>query len=176
MESEQQLLTLVIQGDRKAQRRLYERFAGMVTAIALRYVGNGERVNDVVQDTFLKAFSQIGNFKLKHDGALKAWVARLTVNSAIDMLRTTNKIKFTDNIPDVPDEEPDIRKVSDQELSDMIGQLPEGCRTVLNLFVFERLSHQEIAQRLGIKADTSASQYAYAKKLLAKMIKRKETK
>ena len=53
----------------------------------------------------------------------------------------------------------------------MIRSLPEGYRTVFNLYVFEDLSHKQIAERLGIKSDSSASQLSRAKTLLARQIK-----
>ena len=68
-----------------------------------------------------------------------------------------------DGVPDVDEVPPDI-------LEKMIGRLPTGCRMVLNLYVFEQLSHRDIAQRLGIKEDSSASQFFHAKKLLKEMI------
>lgn len=60
--------------------------------------------------------------------------------------------------------------MSDEALMSMIARLPDGYRVVLNMFVFEQMSHKEIAQRLGIKENSSASQYFHAKKLLGKMI------
>jgi len=78
-----------------------------------------------------------------------------------------------DDESDTPEEtdDPDVRGVPPDVLTAMIGRLPTGYRLVLNMFVFEQLSHKEIAQRLGIKADTSASQFLRAKKRLAQMIK-----
>ncbi len=65
---------------------------------------------------------------------------------------------------------PDVEEVPPDILNEMIGRLPAGYRFVLNLFVFEQLSHKEIAVRLGIKESTSASQFYHAKRILAEMI------
>ena len=67
-------------------------------------------------------------------------------------------------------DEPSGEKVPPQFLNQMIGELPDGYRVVLNMYVFEQKSHKEIAKELGIKESTSASQYLRAKKLLAKKI------
>ena len=77
-----------------------------------------------------------------------------------------------DEVPDdIEDEEPEVERVPPAELTRMIGELPDGYRLVLNLFVFEQKSHKEIAQLLGIKESSSASQYLRAKKLLGKKVK-----
>ena len=82
-----------------------------------------------------------------------------------------SRITFVDEVPeDVSDDEPEVERVPPAVLTKMIGELPEGYRLVLNMFVFEQRSHKEIADLLGIKESTSASQYLRAKKFLAKKI------
>ncbi|MQO97995.1 RNA polymerase subunit sigma, partial [Prevotella copri] len=77
-----------------------------------------------------------------------------------------------DEVPDdIEDEESEVERVPPAELTRMIGELPDGYRLVLNMFVFEQKSHKEIAQLLGIKESSSASQYLRAKKLLGKKVK-----
>ena len=71
----------------------------------------------------------------------------------------------------MPDEEPELECIPPDVLTNMIAQLPAGCRMVLNLYVFEHCSHKEIAQRLGIRESSSSSQLSRAKMLLIKMMK-----
>ena len=171
MEAEQLLVSKIKEGDRAAMRTLYDRYSGYVMAVALRYVPDRDDVQDVVQDSFVKIFSSIGRFEYRGDGALKAWMARIVANQALDFLYKRRALDTSRNIPDVPDEpKPDIGGVSDEVLMELIGKLPPGYRVVLNLFVFEQMSHKEIAKRLGIKENSSASQYFHAKKMLGKMI------
>ena len=126
---------------------------------------------DVVQESFVKFFSNIASFDFRGEGSLKAWLLRIVVNEAISMTRKQSRLTFVDEVPEeVPDENPEVERVPPAELTRMIGELPEGYRLVLNMFVFEQMSHKEIAQRLGIKENSSASQYFHAKKLLGKMI------
>ena len=83
-------------------------------------------------------------------------------------------LEYKDNLPDVSEDEPednDIGAIPAGKLQKMIEELPEGYRTIFNLFVFEEMSHKEIAAALGISESTSASQYHRARKLLAKKIK-----
>ena len=96
---------------------------------------------------------------------------RIVVNEAITCVRQKSKLTLVEEFPDEPlEEEPPVEKIPPAELTKMIGELPDGYRLVLNMYVFEQLSHKEIAQRLGIKESSSASQYLRAKKLLARKI------
>ena len=125
----------------------------------------------VVQDSFVKLFSGIANFEYRGEGSLKAWFLRIVANEAISFTRRQSRITFVDEVPeDVSDDEPEVERVPPAVLTKMIGELPEGYRLVLNMFVFEQRSHKEIADLLGIKESTSASQYLRAKKFLAKKI------
>lgn len=171
MESEKQLASDVTGGDRTAMRRLYERYSGFAMTTALRYVPDRDDACDIVQEAFLKVFSAISTYEYRGEGSLKAWVTRITANEALGFLRHRSGLTFTDEIPDTTDEEePDIGRVSDEKLTELIASLPEGYRVVLNLYVFGCMSHKEIAAKLGISPSTSASQYFHAKKMLARMI------
>lgn len=171
MEAEQLLVSKIQKGDRTAMRSLYDRYSGYVMAVALRYVPDRDDVQDVVQDSFVKIFTSIGRFTYRGEGSLKAWMGRITANMSLDFLRKSKPLDMTSTLPDIPDEpEPDIGGVSDKVLMELIAKLPDGYRVVLNMFVFEQMSHKEIAQRLGIKENSSASQFFHAKKMLGKMI------
>ena len=172
METEKQLLEAIHGGERAALRRLYDRYSGYAMAIALRYVPERDEVRDVMQDSFVRILTTIAQFDYRGEGSLKAWVARIVSNNAIDHLRANSRFVFTDTIPDEPedDEEPDIGDLPPDTLMELIGRLPPNYRTVLNLFVFEQRSHKEIACQLGIKENTSSSIFFRAKRMLAKMI------
>ena len=172
METEQQLLSAIRSGDRKALQRLYERFAGHATAVGLRYVPDADGVRDVVQEGFIKVFTSLDRFSYRGEGSLKAWISRIVAHQAIDYVREHERFFISDHIPDeAEEEEPDVEQVPPDILTTLIGGLPSGYRTVLNLYVFERLTHKEIGRLLGIKPETSASQYSRAKNMLAKRIK-----
>ena len=171
MKQEEILIRKVKQGDRAAMRQLYDQYSGYAMAVGLRYIPKREELKDVLQDSFIKIFSSIGKFQYKGDGSLKSWISRIVANECLDFLRKSNRFTFTDEIPDEMEDEPDINVISDETLMQLIGRLPDGYRAVLNMYVFEDMNHKEIAQRLGISSNTSASQYFHAKKMLAKMIK-----
>lgn len=172
MESEKELLDDIKGGSRDAMHRLYERYVGYAMAVALRYVPVRDDAEDVVQDSFVKILSSIGRFQYRGEGALKGWLLRIVANEAISFVRQQSRFSTVDEIPDnIEDDDPAVDRVPPSVLMRMIGELPDGYRLVLNMYVFEQKSHKEIAQQLGIKESSSASQYLRAKKLLAKKIK-----
>ena len=156
-------------------KALYDRYAGFLTAVCSRYIENKEDVKDLMQDSFIRIFSSIGSFEYRGEGSLKAWMSRIVINNTLKYIRDNiqkGMISIDEDIPDVPDEEiPEISEIPPSVIQEMIRRLPEGYRTVFNLFVFEGKSHKEIAMLLGIKENSSASQLHRAKALLAGWIK-----
>ena len=170
--SEAELLRLVRSGDSSGERTLYERYVGYLTAVCSRYVPDRDAVKDILQEVFVRVFGKIGDFEYRGEGSLKAWLHRIVVNDSLKFLRDNGRIKYVDDLPDVEDEPmgslPDIPVAV---VAEMIKALPDGYRTVFNLFVFEKKSHREIAELLGIKEDSSASQFFRARAMLARKIK-----
>lgn len=171
---ELQLLDLVKRGVPIAMRMLYSTYIRYLTAVCSRYIINDEDMKDVLQDSFLKIFSGIGSFEYRGKGSLKGWMTKITVNEALKFLQKNTSFEFVEITAvkhDRPDEEPDIDALSNQVLFNLIRELPDGYRTIFNLYVVENKSHKEIARLLGIKESTSASQLHRAKNLLATKIR-----
>jgi len=157
-------------------KELYDNSIGYLRAICSRYISDDEDVKDVLQESFLKIFSSINGFEYRGEGSLRAWTARIVINESLKKIRAGRKqdeISIVDPVPDIVDEgdRPSVADIPGEELMRMIRSLPEGYRTVFNLFVFEGKSHREIAELLGIKENSSASQYHRARSMLARMIK-----
>lgn len=161
-------------GDASAAEHLYRCNARYLAGVCTRYITAPDDVHDVLHDSFLKIFASIGSLEYQGDHALRGWMARIVVNESLKFLK--KRCRF-DTVPldespaiGMADAEPDVDAVAAEVLHAMIRELPEGCRTVLNLFVFEEKSHKEIARELNIGESTSASQFHRAKHLLAKKI------
>lgn len=170
--TERELLEKIRGKDAAARRLFYERYAGYLTAVCSRYIPDRHAAKDVLQESFVKMLPALDRFEYRGEGSLKAWASRIVVNTALKSLR--GKIYFTpvEGLPDLAQEEsPEVEKVPAKVLQGFIQALPDGYRTVFNLFVFENKSHREIAQLLGIKEDSSASQYSRARAQLARQIK-----
>ena len=176
MNNERHILQLFARGDSRAMDVLYAEFADYMAGVCVRYVTQPDDIRDVLQEALIKVFSSVGTFKYRGEGSLKAWLTRVVVNEALMFLREKKKMLFVDSerdIPDAPDEPPDTSDMVDEALR----QLPDGYRAVFNLYAIEGKSHKEIAELLGIKPDTSASQYHRAKAMLARLLskRKKET-
>ena len=170
--TELDLLKLFRSGDPSGARKIYERYVGYLTAVCSRYVVDRDQVKDILQEAFIKIFKGLDSFDFRGEGSLKAWASRIVVNDSLKALKASSKIVFTDNFPDMEEEElPSFPDISPGVIQDMIKALPDGYRTVFNLYVFEKKSHREIASLLGIKEDSSASQFFRARNTLAKNIK-----
>lgn len=170
--TERELVRLVGRGDAGAQRELYQRYAAHLTSVASRYLVDRDRVKDVLQDAFIRIFEKFGTFRYRGEGSLKAWMSRIAVNGALQELRRRERLVAVEQLPaPVDDEDPDTDGVPLEVIQEMIKRMPDGYRTVFNLFVFEQMRHKEIAELLGIKENTSASQFLRAKAFLAKEIK-----
>lgn len=173
-DNEEQILDLVKQGDPMAMRTVYSTYVRYLAAVCSRYIVNDEDVKDVLQDSFLKIFSGILSFQYRGKGSLKGWMTKITVNETLKFLQKNNRFEFveiSEQEHDKPDQDPDVDALSSSVLFKLIRELPDGYRTIFNLYVVENKSHKEIAKLLDIKESTSASQLHRAKSLLATKIR-----
>ncbi len=164
-------------GDREAIGQLYDNYSKYLAATCARFLPDPMDQRDVLQDSFIKIFTSLDKFDFRGEGSLKAWMRQITVNEALKVLRKRRRnevVRYSWDLPDKEqdeEEEPDVGEVPQQVIQDMIKALPEGYRTVFNLFVFEEKNHKEIAELLGITESTSASQLHRARAILAEKIK-----
>ena len=172
---EQRLVKRLQEGDKTAAREFYTRYGGSLAGVCVRYISDEEDVKDVIQNALVHIFSHITDFKYRGSGSMEAWVVRIAVNESLKFLRTKVQHELLQPDYDVIDDsedDPSVRDIPPDILRKMLNRLPTGYRTVLNLYVFEGKSHQEIASLLGIKKDSSASQLLRAKSMLAQMIRK----
>lgn len=176
--NEEELLRRVQEGDRAATQALYRRHVGYLAAVCSRYIAGEDDVKDVLQDCFLKIFAAIGSFTYRGRGSLRGWMARIALNETLKFLSRNSRIDFTELNEEevhVADEEPCAEGIAPQVIHELIRELPDGYRTIFNLYVVEEKSHKEIAGLLHIKESTSASQLHRAKALLAEKIRKCRT-
>ena len=172
--SEEALVGQLRSGDDNALRLMYSRYIRYLTAVCSRYISGDEDVRDVLQNTFLKIFSSLDKFEFRGEGSLKAWISRILLNEIITFEKQNQKLDFVElntETMDTPDEDPDSFDIPPEVIHKMIRGLPDGYRTIFNLYVIEEKSHREIAQLLGIKENSSASQLHRAKAMLAEKIR-----
>ena len=164
-------------GDGAAQRELYDRYAGRLLAVCLRYAGDRATAEDLLHDAFLKIYGAFSKFEYRGAGSLRAWMERVTVNVALEWLRSRNKLSMTAldegrQLPDIPEPDPsELARLPRDVLMGFVSELPDGYRTVFNLYCIEGYSHRDIAQMLGINEKSSSSQLFRARTLLARRIR-----
>ena len=165
-------MQLVRRREKTAMKMLYDRYVGYLTAVCARYIPDDDEVKDILQEAFIKIFQSMDRFTWRGEGSLKAWMTRIVVNDSLKFLRRKKPLPLSATMTEPMDEdEPAFDAVPLDVIQGMIRKLPDGYRTVFNLFVFEDKSHKEIASMLGIKENSSASQLFHAKAMLARWIK-----
>ncbi len=169
---EQELIQGCIAARPKAQKALFDIYAPKLYVVCLRYLKDQMRAQDVLQDTFVKIFAHIGNYK--SEGAFEGWLKRIAVNTCLDQLRKDKKLLTDVHLDDVSHklahQDFSAEKLMADDLLKLVQALPDGYRTVFNLFAIEGFSHQEIAQQLGISESTSKTQYLRARAYLKERI------
>jgi len=163
-------------GETQALGELYKRYSEQMFGVCYRYVGIEETAQDVMHDAFIHVFSAIKQFHSSDEVALKAWLRRIMTTESLVYLRNHKMENSEIPIEDLPEEESivsesDAESIPQEVLMKMITHLPEGYRTVFNMYVFESYSHKQIGEKLGINEKSSSSQFYRAKCLLAKQIK-----
>ena len=171
---EQRLVEQIRNGDNGAMRTFCSLYVPHLKAVCTRYIVDYEDARDVLQNVLLNIITHITVFRYRGTGSLKAWATMIAVHESLNFIRNNHHQELTfirQRIDDVAEEEdPPIEDIPPEAIQQMVRQLPTGYRTVLNLFVFEDKSHEEIARLLGISVSTSTSQLHKAKNMLAAMI------
>jgi RNA polymerase sigma factor (sigma-70 family) len=171
-ETEESLIQGCLRAEPKAQRRLYEKYAGRFMAICCRYVSDEMEAEDLLIEGFMKIFERLGQFK--NEGSFEGWMRRVMVNECLMYLRTKKRQGYETSYEDILYEQDasddQSSNLEAEELLKMISQLPTGYRTVFNLYAIEGYAHAEIAEMLGITESTSKSQLSRARVMLQKII------
>lgn len=162
-----------LKGDKQAYREFYDLYSKAMLNISQRIVNNTEEAEDVLQESFLAAFQQIG--KIRSDAEFGGYLKRTVVNRSIDLIRK-RKVNFysLDDAKYIGEELPEENQRYDiTVLRNCIQELPDGFRIVLSLYIFENYSHREIGNLLNISEGTSKSQYNRARKKLTELYSKK---
>lgn len=174
MENEVELIRGLRAGNDSARKLLYTHYSTQMLAVCYRYTGDMDAAHDVLHDAFIKIFTR---FSFRGESSLRTWVTRVMITQSLDYLRKQKRMmelvvsdEHLSDIPELPDTE-QTDNIPEEKLMEFVAALPDGCRTVFNLYVFESKSHKEIGEILRIKEHSSTSQLHRAKLLLAKKIK-----
>ncbi|MBU2915158.1 RNA polymerase sigma factor [Reichenbachiella agariperforans] len=164
---EKQLIKGCLKGDRHAQESLYQQFASQMYVVCLRYTKAQQEAEDVLQESFIKVYKQLKNFK--GNSSLFFWIKRIVINTALNHQRSKLYLYPMVDIEDLSQTRTtptNLSEYSMDELLQMIKELPQSSQVIFNLYAIEGYKHREIAEMLEINEGTSKSQYARAKQLL----------
>jgi RNA polymerase sigma-70 factor (ECF subfamily) len=171
---EKSLVKACKQREREAQNTLFKQYGSRMFAICKRYLKDSMEAEDVLMEGFLKIFIKISEFK--EDGSLEGWMRKIMVNECLMILRK-RKIEWSNSEEVLQISEPSqiMEQMSADEIQVLISKLPDGFRTVFNLYAIEGYSHGEIAEKLGISEGTSKSQLSRARVYLQQKINANES-
>lgn len=161
------------ENDTRAQMELYDLYCDAMFIIASRYLNDSEEAKDVIQESFLKAFTNLENFDEKV--TFGAWLKRIVINRCLDQLRKIKPMviemnQLSENIDEIDAWDCDYR-ITKPDIIHHIKNLKETYQIILKLFLLEGYDHEEISQILSIPNATSRTQLHRAKKALQTSLK-----
>lgn len=169
--SDKELISGCLKNDHKSQKALFDKYVNSMKTLCLRYLGNEDDAEDVLQEGFILMYTKLEKFKFK--GSFEGWLRKIMINIALRHLSRRKAIQ-TESIDDayyIFDKDSDIiSDLSQKELLELLLKLPNGYRVVFNMYVLEGYNHKEISEKLNIGESTSRSQLAKAKNTLRKLI------
>ncbi|MFD1142667.1 RNA polymerase sigma factor [Larkinella insperata] len=164
------------QENRQGQKALYDRYASRMYRLCVRYLRDTAEAEDVMMEAFMHVFEGIGKLSYQGERPFEAWLKRIFINQSLMHLRQRKVFWMT-----LDHESADLSnplqaddELSAQQLLQLLFELPDGYRTVFNLYAVEGYSHQEIGALLGISESTSKSQLHKARRALQELVKKSE--
>ena len=173
--TEIELIQGCTQENRLCQREIFNRFAGKMMTVCLRYARHRMEAEDLLQDAFIKVFDNIHRFEGK--GSFEGWIRRIVINTALKNISKHSFQKENIGMEGVIESSADpsvFSHLTEQELLKIIAKLPDGYRVVFNLYCIEGYSHKEIGELLNIEESTSRSQLTKARAVLQAQVLKSE--
>lgn len=160
-----------LEGNAKSQRQLFDKYSSMLLGVCRRYSKNQYQADDIFQEAFINIFNNLHQWS-SDKGAFEPWIYRITVNTAIAIIKKEAKHMASDVVEEVNISSHDVHlddQLSFKDLQKIIDQLPARQRLVFNLYAVDGYTHKDIAKQLDINEGTSKSQLAKARNNLKKL-------
>jgi RNA polymerase sigma-70 factor, ECF subfamily len=177
-EETEQVITQEVQeqfrrGDRRAFDAVYAAFSAAMYGVCLRYTRCADDAQDVLQETFIRIYKNCGQYS--PEKPLAAWIKTITINCALTYIKRNYRFELHEDDTYFDEQQEMETLTEDQEqlrkqLLNVLNKLPDGYRTVFNLFVLENLTHKEIAEYLDISESTSKTQFFKAKRMIQQLL------
>ncbi len=170
-----ELIERCLSGDTLGYKELYVRYSKAMYNTCLRLLNNVAEAEDVLQESFIEAFKNLERFE--HRTSFGGWLKQICINRSINQLKK-RKIDWVDMEKAAVYDLADQKEVDEMEtalqvesVKKAIMKLPDGYRTVLNLYLLEGYDHEEIAEILNVAESTTRTQYMRAKQKLLQLLK-----
>lgn len=177
----EELVIGCVKGKQKYQQMLHGHYYGLLLSICLRYTKNYDVAEEVLQLAFIKIFKNLKKYEFK--GSFEGWLKRITVNTAIDFIRSKKNALVLlpdefdlENVEISEDFDEDDNfgyQYSPQQVMEAVQMLTPAYKAVFNLYVIEEYQHKEIAEMLDINIGTSKSNLLKAKVRIRKILETK---
>jgi RNA polymerase sigma-70 factor (ECF subfamily) len=154
-----------LSGNKNAQKKLYLTYSRQMMSVCRRYFDTVEEAEDALQESFIKVFEKLDQWQ--GSGPLGGWIRMIVINTSLNHIRSSKQRKATVDIETAGDVDANIvsplSSMGAEEIHQLISQMPQGYRTVFNLFAVEGFGHKEIGELLGITESTSKTQFHKAR-------------
>ncbi len=173
--TQEALISGCISGRADYQKILFHKYAPTMFAVCLRYAPDYHQAEDFLQEGFIKVFNKLHQYANK--GSFEGWLRTIFVNNSIEALRKNKKwyeLFPNEKSPQLITNTNILDHLATQELLQCIQKLPDGYRTIFNLYVIEGFSHKEISKMLEISEGTSKSQLSRARIALQRIVKTRD--
>lgn len=175
IDEDRHLVEECISGNTRSEKRLYTKYANVVYTICYRYSRNEEDASDILQETFMRVFEKLNQYK--GEGSLEGWIRRVAITTSIRFYRKSLKKKSVRELSESEYEHNDIETplevISAKEIMQLINGLSDIYRIIFNMHAIEGYSHKEIGEHLGITEVASRARLKRAKKQLIILLKTK---
>ena len=172
MNNYSEIIKACLKGNRLAQNRLYQIFADKMYGVCLRYANNEDEAKDILQDGFIKVFTNLKQFNNK--GSFEGWIRRIVVNTALEKFRDKKQMfavsMEAEYDPNNNHYDHILSELSAKDLLKLIQELSPQYKLVFNLYAIEGYSHKEICDILDIKEGTSKSNLSRAREILKEKV------
>jgi len=166
---ESTIIQRALDGRESAFAELYNRYKNAFFSVCLRYASHREEAEDYLQDGFSKIFRELHQYD-SSKGKFYTWATRVIINCILEGKRKKRILVSESELIEYESRfKVDAEVLSQLDLKDVIKalqKLPDGYRTVFNLYFFEDLNHKEVAEKLGISESTSKTQLMKAKQII----------
>jgi RNA polymerase sigma-70 factor, ECF subfamily len=168
----EKIINLCKRGERASQKTLYCKYLPVLYRLSFRYVANVQDAEDCTTEAFVKVFEKIKDFEFREQNSFEVWMKQIVINQSLMCLRKRKSLRFFDLelLENELSEEVNYEKIDADLVLEEVMALPDGYRTVFNMYVVEGFTHVEIAEKLGINTSTSKTQLHKAKLSLQKTL------